>query len=212
MQCWKAAWRKAGSQLRVTAQLNSTENGYHLWSRTWDRELTDVFAIQEEIAGAIAARLGTTAHAARGGELVRASTRNLEAYNLYLLGRYHRSKRNPAALNQAIAYFQRAVELDRGYALAYAGLADGYNVLPIWSNAAPKPFLQKGKEAARKALSVDDSLAEAHAAFGYALQHLDWYWEEGEHELRRAIQLNPGYLCHGAHVLRPVTSRSRTAG
>jgi TolB-like protein/Tfp pilus assembly protein PilF len=199
--------RKAGNQLRITAQLNSTESGYHLWSGTWDRELTDVFAIQEEIAGAIAARLGTPARGGRGGELVRASTRNLEAYNLYLLGRYHWSKRNPAALNQAIGYFQRAVEMDRRYALAYAGLADSWNVLPAWSNTRPRPVLQKAKEAAMKALSLDEELSEAHAALGYTLHHLDWNWDGAEREFQRAIDLNPSYS--NAHLFYSGCLRDR---
>ena len=185
--------RKAGNQLRITAQLNSAANGYHLWSRTWDREMNDVFAIQEEIAGAIAAGLGSPVRARRGGRLVRSYTHNLEAYNSYLLGRYEWSKRNPVALSQAIAYFQHAAELDRGYALAYAGLADALNVLPAWSNTRARPVLQKAKDAAMRALAIDEELAEAHSALGYTLHHLDWDWNGAEREFQRAIDLNHSY-------------------
>jgi serine/threonine-protein kinase len=135
--------RKAGNQLRITARLDNTKNGYHFWSRTWERELNDAFAIQQEIAGVIAASLGTPVRTRRGGELVRASTRNVEAHNLYLLGRYHWGKRNPGAINQAIDYLQRAVELDPGYALAYAALADAWNVLPTWANTGQSPLCRK---------------------------------------------------------------------
>lgn len=189
--------RKAGNQVRITAQLDSTADGYHLWSHTWDRELSHVFALQEEIAEAIAANLRAPSRTAQGDRLVRSSTRNLEAYNLYLQGRYYWSKRSEDALNQAIQCFERAVERDPGYALAYTGMADAYNVMPAWSNTPPKPFLRKAKEAALKALSLDNSLAEAHTSLAYAVQHLDWDWEGGDRELRRAIELNPGYpLAH----------------
>jgi tetratricopeptide (TPR) repeat protein len=155
-------------------------------------EPNDVFAIQEEIAEAIAARLGTPVRTARGEMLVRPSTRNLDAYNLYLLGRYYWNKRNETALKQAIVYFERAAERDPGYALAYSGIADVYNILPNWSNTRPKPLLEKAKKAALKALSLDDALAEAHASLGFALQHLDWDWEGSEREFQRAIELNRG--------------------
>jgi serine/threonine-protein kinase len=199
--------RKAGNQLRITAQLNSAANGYHLWSRTWDRELNDVFSIQEEIAGAIAARLGTPVRARLGAGLVRSSTRNLEAYNLYLLGRYYWSKRNPVALNQAIAYFQRAVELDPDYAIAHGGLADAYNVLPVWSNTPAKASLQKAKEAAQRALSLDEESVEAHAALGYTLQHLEWNWDGAEREFRRVIELSRHYSA--AHLFYSQWLRDR---
>jgi serine/threonine-protein kinase len=190
--------RKAGSQLRITAQLDSTKNGYHFWSRTWERELNDVFAIQQEIAGVIAASLGTPASARHGAELVRTSTRNVEAHNLYLLGRYHWGKRDPAAINQAIDYLQRAVELDPGYALAYAALADAWNVLAAWANTRPKPTLQKARDAAMKALALDEELAEAHTALGFSLFRLDWDWGGAEREFHRAMELNRSYA--NAHL------------
>jgi tetratricopeptide (TPR) repeat protein len=166
-----------------------------------------VFAIQEEIAEAIAARLGTPVRAARGDMLVRPSTRNLDAYNLYLLGRYYWNKRNETALKQAIVYFERAAERDPSYALAYTGVADVYNVLPTWSNTRPKPLLEKAKKAALKALSLDDTLAEAHASLGFALQHLDWDWEGSEREFQRAIELNCGYSV--AHLFYSSLLRDR---
>jgi serine/threonine-protein kinase len=183
--------RKAGSQLRVTAQLIKVADGYHLWSERYDREMTDVFAIQDEIGRAIADRLqvgrGT------GSALVTPATANLDAYHLYLKGRYFWAQRG-LGLKQAVECFSRALALDPNYALAHAGLADAYTLLTEYGMVPPTVTLPKVREAIQRALELAPDLAEAHCALGELKLVFDWEWPEAERELRRAIELNPRYI------------------
>jgi adenylate cyclase len=185
--------RKVGDRLRITAQLVNVADGYHLWSERYDRELKDIFAIQDEIARAIAERLKLTLESGRPDQLVKAGTRNLEAYQLYLKGRALLYRRG-VAIPQALKCFQTAVELDTVYALAWAGLADSYTALGYYGVARPETCMPQGMEAARRAVALDSSLAEAHTALAMAALMGAWDKAEAEREFLRALELNPRYV------------------
>src|SRR5581483_6388212 len=158
--------RRADNRLRITAQLVCTADGYHLWSEHYDREIKDVFAIQEDIARGIAQRLRITFPWSEK-PLIKIGTPNLEAYESYLKGRGHLNQRGPA-ISRAIVCCQRAVDLDPNYALAWAGLADCYTTLCWYGLAVPKDFMPRAIEAARRAVALDASLAEGHVALAMA--------------------------------------------
>jgi adenylate cyclase len=184
--------RRADNRLRITAQLVSAADGYHLWSEHYDREMKDVFAIQEEIAQAIVQRLKITFPWGTK-TLVSPQTPNIEAYESYLKGHALLYKRGPA-ISHAMACCQRAVDLDPGYALAWAGLADCYTTLCWYGFVDPRTFMPKAIEAARHAVALDSSLAEAHCALAVAALIGAWNKAEAEHEFLCALQLNPKYL------------------
>src|SRR5215475_7032690 len=181
--------RRADNRLRITAQLVSTADGYHLWSERYEREMKDVFAIQEEIAQAIAQRLKIT-FPWGGKQLVKISTPNLEAYQSYLKGQTLLYKRGPA-IPRALACCRRAVELDPNYALAWSALANCYTLLCWYGGEAPQGCMPKATEAARRAVALDSSLAEAHCALAATAFLYTWDTAEAEREFARAIQLNP---------------------
>ncbi len=184
--------RKAGDKLRISVQHINVADGYHLWSERYDRDLADVFAIQDEIAQAIVSILKGKLEAKRKG---RRPTGDLDAYNLYLEGRYYHNQRTRNALQQALERFSAAVERDPEFAAAYAGLAEVHVLMAsgAYSNEGPQVPLQRAREAAEKALEIDDSRAEAHIAKALVLYRADWDWKGAESEFRRAIELNPGY-------------------
>jgi TolB-like protein/Tfp pilus assembly protein PilF len=184
--------RKIDNQLRVTAQLVNITNGFHLWSDTYNRELKDIFSIQDEIASTIADKLKLTLLSDEKARLVKHSTENLEAYNLYLLGRYFYYKTTEEDMNKAIRYFEQAIAKDPGYALAYAGQATCYSVLCTTGYLAPKESYPKAKEAVVKALELDEELGEAHASLGYLKFFLDWDFAGAERDFKRAVKLSPG--------------------
>ena len=181
--------RRDGNALRITAQLIKVDDGFHLWSRTYDRELKNVFAVEDEIARSIAQSLKRTLVRSDG---VKPPTASTEAHDLYLKGRYFWNKRNLEAFLKAADFFEQAIHEDPGYALAYTGLADAialrmdYDVVPA-SEIAPK-----ARAAAVKALEIDPGLAEAHCSLGNIALH-EFDWKTGERELRRAIELKPDY-------------------
>jgi eukaryotic-like serine/threonine-protein kinase len=186
--------RKSGNRLRIMAQLINVADGYHLWSERYDRELQDIFEVQDEIAKTIADRLKVTLGAERQKPLVRAGTKNLEAYQLYLKGRFHWNKRTPDGLKKAIEYFQEAIEKDPTYALAYTGLADTYNLASFLNVFPPEEVMPKAKAAAAKALEIDDGLAEARVSLGYASFTYDWDWTAAERHFGQALAVNPSYV------------------
>jgi serine/threonine-protein kinase len=183
--------RKVGNRIRITAQLIDVANGYNLWSETYDRQLEDVFAIQDEISRAIVEALkvrlvGDT------GQLVVPETENMEAYTLYLKGRFFFNKFTEADLKKGLDFFQKALQEDPAYARAYAGIAD------CWSNLAddwvvPDDAYPRAKAAAKKALDLEPTLAEAITSIGKVLCWYEWEFPEAERELRRAVGLNPNY-------------------
>ncbi len=183
--------RRAANRLRVTAQLTDARNGYNLWSETYDREMGDVFAVEDEISHAIMRALQV--HLVSGDSLTlsRRSTHDVEAYELYLKGRYFYNEGGFAPVQQALAYFQQALAHDSNYALAYAGLADAYESLTWSTYLLPRQGMPKARAAALKALVLEPTLAEAHASLGDQLCFYDWDAPAAERELRRAIELNP---------------------
>ncbi len=185
--------RKAGNRLRITAQLINVADGYHLWSERYDRDIEDVFAIQDEISLAIVDNLKLRLLKEEKVNLLKRYTDNLEAYQLYLKGRYFWNKRFEIGLKKGLEYFQQAIERDPGYTLAYSGLTDCYNLLSWYGDFPQKKSYQKGKEAALKALEIDDMLSEAHASMGFNKMLYDWDWASAEKEFKRAIELNPKY-------------------
>lgn len=168
--------RKAGDRVRITAQLIQTEDGFHLWSETYDRQLDDIFAVQEEIAEAITGQLELTLTAEDRNSLARRRTEDLEAYDLYLLGRHNWATRSDEGLVKAREYFEAAIERDSTYAPAWAGLAAVYDALPWYTDYPASDAGEQGIRAARKAIALDPSLAEAHAALGVLLYEFFYDW------------------------------------
>jgi serine/threonine protein kinase/Flp pilus assembly protein TadD len=185
--------RKIGNELRVTAQLINIADGFHLWSETYNREMKDVFNIWDEIALTIADKLKLTLLTDEKEKLVKRSTGNIEAYNLYLLGRYLFYK---AAIEdeflRAMSYAEQALAKDPKFALAYVLKAGCYELLCLSGYLAPRDSYPKAKEALIKALDLDDGLGEAHASLGYLKMVADWDPAGAEKELRRALLLSPG--------------------
>jgi serine/threonine-protein kinase len=184
--------QKVNDQVRINVQLIKAANEAHLWAEVYDRKLTDIFAVESEIAKTIADTLQAKLTGSEQRVIAARPTESLEAHELYLKGRHFWNRRTETDLKKAVEYFQQAIEKDRSYALAYAGLADCYGVMPNYSNDAPKPFLDKAIPAARRAIELDDSLAEAHAALGNALG-ADLQLAACEAEFKRAFELNPNY-------------------
>src|SRR5712692_5916339 len=182
--------RKDGNRLRVTAQLNSVADGYHLWSETYERELKDVFAVQDEISRAIVNTLQLKL--ANSSREANSSPGNIQAYELYLQGRYHWSRWRTEGAQQAIHYFEAAIQKDPKYAPAYAGMAFSYCWLGFFGALPPNEAMPKARQAAQKALLFDDSLAAAHSALAYVKTLYEFDWPTAEREFKRAIQLNSG--------------------
>jgi eukaryotic-like serine/threonine-protein kinase len=185
--------RKSGNRLRIAAQLVNVADGYQLWSQAYDRELTDVFAVQEEIARAIVEALRLRLGVAEGAALSAAPTKDLEAYDLYLKGRFAWNQRSAAALPEAVRYLEQAVARDSGFARAYAALADAYILLVPYAGASRETTWPKARAAAEKALALDSTLAEAHTSLAYGTMIYEWDWPAAEASFRRAIAANPNY-------------------
>ena len=185
--------QKIGNNVRITAQLIDAKTDVHLWSETYDRNISDIFSIQSEVAQTVARELKATLTSKEKRQIEKNQTNNVEAYNLYLQGRFFWNKRTEEGQKKSIEYFEKSVALDPDYALAYAGLADAYFILTCYG-WLPKPEgYIKAKEYALRALEIDKNLAEAHAALGWLLCWSEWKWEEARKELKLAIELNPNY-------------------
>jgi TolB-like protein/Tfp pilus assembly protein PilF len=185
--------RKAGDRLRITVQLIGTADGCYLWSEIYDRELKDVFLVQEEISQAIVTKLKVQIAGGRSSNLVRRYTENFDAYNFYLKGRYHWNQRCERSLKNGIHYFEQAVALDPQYAPAYSGLADSYSLLGNYGVLPAKDVKAKAMTAALKAVEIDPMLAEAHTALGHVRATYGWDWPGARDEYETAISLNPAY-------------------
>ena len=181
--------RKSGNRVRISAQLINAADGYHIWSERYDKDMTDVFAIQDEISRAIADRLSL--RLSEEHPLVKRYTENTEAYQLFLKGLYYQNRMTEGAFGLGIQCFNQAIEKDPNFAPAYAGLANIYNSLSTLGYLAPGDIFPKAKAAARKALALDDSLAEAHAVLAFTALSYDWNWQEAEKEFKCAITVNP---------------------
>ena len=184
--------QKSSDQVRVNVQLINAMTDAHLWAETYDRKLTDIFTVESEIAKAITETLQAKLSGAEKSSIAKAPTANPEAYELYLKGRFFWNKRTGDDLRKSIEYLKQAIAKDPGYALAYAALADSYGLLRFYGGASPAESVVPAQAAAKKALELDDSLAEAHASLGLiATEELEV--NRAVTELERAIQLNPNY-------------------
>lgn len=184
---------RSGDRVRITAQLIHAPTDSHLWAESYDRNFTDVLALQADVARAIAEEIRIKVTPQERARLVSVRPVNPDAYALYLKGRYCWNRMDSAQFRRSIEYFEQARALDPDYAPPYAGVADFYNVLAALGWARPHDVVPKAKAAARRAIELDDSAAEAHAALGYSAIFYDWDWVAAERELTRAIELNPGY-------------------
>lgn len=183
--------RKAGQRVRVTAQLIEIASGYHLWSERYDRELSDIFAIQDDISRAIVDKLKLELGRR---ELGRRAAKDIpmEAYQLYSRARYELNKRSVEALRQALQLLLECLKLAPDYPLAHAGLADAYFLLFAYDAMPPRDAIARARIAAQHALELDDHLANPHATLGGIHTYYDWAWSDAEREFRRAIELSPG--------------------
>ena len=188
----KGSVQKAGDQVRVSVQLINAPTGASLLAESYDRKLTDIFAVESDIARAVAATLQAKLTGSAERELAARPTGDPEAHKLYLKGRYFWNRRTVENLKKSIDYFQQAIDKDPTYALAWAGLADAYSLGPIYSDTPPREDIQRALAAAHKALELDDSMAEAHTSLANTLVD-DLQFAAAEKEFKRAIALNPNY-------------------
>jgi TolB-like protein/tetratricopeptide (TPR) repeat protein len=190
--------RRSGERLRVTAQLISVADGYHLWSETYEREVADVFAIQEEVATRVAEALSVRIG---GRSLAQGPPRDPRAYELYLTGRQLFAQRTEASMRRAIENFEQALALAPSYAPALSGLADALTQLTVWGFDTSPAVLERARAAAQAAVRADPSLGEAHASLGrQQFAGGTWDWDEADRHLKRALELSPGYAM--AHMWR----------
>ncbi|HXX72095.1 MAG TPA: adenylate/guanylate cyclase domain-containing protein [Candidatus Acidoferrales bacterium] len=185
--------RKIGERVRVTVQFVDAEKNDHIWAQNYDKQVGDVFAIQSEIAGRVAAELEVKILDSVRRRLEKRPTKSTEAYTLYLKGRHYWSERSDEGVSKAIDYLNKAIEVDPDFALGYSGLADCYNVMAHNAQAEPEPTYLRAKESAMKALELDKSLAEAHAAMADVHCFYEHRWGPAEAEYKRAIELRPSY-------------------
>ncbi len=184
--------RKAGNRLRITAQMINVSDGYHLWSERYDRTMDDIFAIQDEIATKIVEKLQVALVRGPGQPLVQKPTHNTEAFDLYLKGRFFLEQRG-RGIHKGLEYFRKALALDPEFALAHAGLADGYSNLAFYNLLSPREGFPKAREAAKDALALNDNLADAHMSLAVVSLFYDWDWPAADSGLRRALELSPNH-------------------
>jgi eukaryotic-like serine/threonine-protein kinase len=182
---------KAGNKLRIIAQLSNVADGYHLWAATYDRDMTDILEIRSDISRRVVDALKLQLGIQETQRLVKKPTENSKAYESYLQGRFELNKFTEKGFTNSIQNFQQAIALDPEFALAYAGLAEAYNMTGYWRYLPPKAAFPEAKRAAQKALALDPDLAEAHTAFAYVLFQYEWKFTEAEREFKESIRLNP---------------------
>ncbi len=182
-----------GEQLTLQLELVDSATLDIIWTESYTRQMSDLATIQVEIAGDVSKKLQFRLTEAEQKQIAKVYTSSSEAQQLYLRGRFHWNKRNVRDFKRAIGYFERAVEIDPNFALAYAGLADTLALMPLYGNYRPRDYMPRAKDAARSALELDANLAEAHASLGYILNSYDYDWKGAEREYNRAIELNPSY-------------------
>ena len=194
--------RKAGNRLRITAQLISVADGYHLWSERYDREMEDIFEIQDEISLAIVDALKVKLLGTEKAAVLKRHTDNTEAYELYLKGRFHFGKWTESGFKKANEYYEQATALEPTYALAFAALAESYLSLWYFGHLSPTESEPKWTAALTRALSIDNDLAEGHFCLAALKLAHDWDWLEAEREYKRALELNPNYArAHEEYLL-----------
>jgi len=185
--------QRSADRVHVNVQLIKAASDTHLWAEAYDRKLTDIFAVESEIAKTIADTLQAELTGSERNAIAARPTENTEAYQLYLKGRFFWNKRTGQNLNKAADYFNQAIRTDPNYALAYVGLADAYVLMPFYGAGTPQDCYPKAKAAAKKALELDDTLTEAHASLAYVLHVCDLDFDGSTREFQRAIELNPNY-------------------
>ena len=193
--------RRSGNRLRITAQLSGMAEGRTLWSERYDRELEDVFDIQDEIARTMVTTLRSTLLRDLGDAPPVRYTANLTAYHLYLKGRYWWNRRTQSAIAEGIKYFERAIEEDASYALAYTGLADSYALQVDYRGAPVREGMEKARELARRALELDETLAEAHTSLAWVTFIHDWDWPDRRRAVPAGDRAQPGLLGGAAVAL-----------
>lgn len=198
--------RKSGTRLRITVRLVSVVDGYELWSERFDRELEDVFAIQEEIAQKVVETLRPRLLGGTAGPLVSAA-RGFEVYNLYLKGRYYWNQRSESGLRKSVELFRQAIERDPTYSKPYAGLADANLLLGVYGLSAPDEVMPKARDAAERALAIDNQSAEVFSSLACLEAVYEWDWEASEEHFRRALAIDPNYATahhwYAVNVLAP---------
>src|SRR6266513_625978 len=184
---------RSGDRVRITAQLIDARSDQHLWAESYERDLREVLALQDEVAQRIATQVGINLTAGDQTRMVSIRVVDSGAHEAYLKGRYRWNQRTEAGLRAGIKYFQKAIDLDPNYPQAYAGLADCYIMMANWGFMPPAEAYPNADVAARKGLALDDHLAEAYTSLAYATLLYDWDWTGAEQKFRRAIELNPNY-------------------
>ncbi|MGH9907901.1 MAG: tetratricopeptide repeat protein, partial [Pyrinomonadaceae bacterium] len=185
--------QRDGDRIRATARLVNVRDGSQLWAGRFDDSFTNVFSVQDSISAQVAHSLSPALVSDEKQALTKRHTANTEAYLEYLKGRHFWNKRTAESLGSSIENFQKAIELDPNYALAYAGLADAYALL-VWNIGPVNPeLINKARTAARKALELDFTLAEAHTSLAFTRCWYEWDWQGAESEFKKAIELNPNY-------------------
>lgn len=185
--------QRSGERIRVTARLVRVEDGALLWAEKLDEQFTDIFAVEDSISEKVAESLALKLTGEERKLLTKRYTENTDAYRFYLKGRYHWNKRTDCEIQKAIEHFQRAIEIDPNYALAYSGLADCYNLQTIYSGTHPAEAYPRGKAAAMKALEIDNTLAEAHSSLACFKWVFEYDWIATAVEYKRAIELDPNF-------------------
>jgi TolB-like protein/DNA-binding winged helix-turn-helix (wHTH) protein/Tfp pilus assembly protein PilF len=184
---------RLGDRVRVTVQLISVEDGRPVWADKFDEKYTDIFTVEDAISKRVAEALVLRLTGEEKARLAKRYTENTEAYQLYMMGRFYWSNPTAENLEKSREYFERAIEKDQRYALAYTGLADYYGEMGVKALWPPKEAWPKSEAAAVKALEIDDTLAEAHNSLALVKLEYDWDWPASERELKRALELNPSY-------------------
>jgi TolB-like protein/DNA-binding winged helix-turn-helix (wHTH) protein len=182
-----------GGELSISSELVDTRDGSHLWGENYDRRISDLQSLQRELAQDMATALRLQFSGEEQTRLTQPHTRNAEAYQLYLKGRYFWNKRTTEGIKKGLECFEQAIRLDPDYAAAYVGLADCYGVLSQAGDSSPNDVMPKAKAAALNALRIDETLAEAHASLAMIDELYDWNWKSADTEFKRAIELNPNY-------------------
>ncbi len=185
---------RAGERVRITTRLIHAASDQHLWVETYDRDFLDILSLQSEISRQVANEVMIILSPEENARLASVRLVNREAHESYLQARYYWNKRSEEGVKKAVAYFRRAIDSDPTFARGYAGLADCYHILGYYNTLSPKEAYPKAKAAALKALELEPSLAEPHAALGVINRDYEWNWAAAEAEFQRAIELNPGYV------------------
>jgi serine/threonine-protein kinase len=186
--------RRSGDRVRIKAQLIEAATDRLLWASSYERGLGDILSLQSEVASEVAQEIQVVLTPEEEARLASARRVNPEAHELYMRGRYHWNRRTIEGIEKSIAHFEQALQKDPEFALAHAGLADSYGVVPFYTPLPPEEAFSRAKAAAMSALEINETLAEAHSALGFVRLYYDWDWIDAERELQRAIRLKPSYV------------------